>query len=93
MNKTKIISFTYTKDKGEVTERLGITLGYSSPELGLMADVTGCDTDKINELITELSAAKRMYLDDVECLLKDRGVQQKTFKLANMTNKKEIKGK
>jgi len=89
MNKTKVISFTYTKDNGEVSNRTGITLGYSSPKLALIADITDWDGDK-EELKSELGRLRAEYLADVTELLEEYEVQQKTFKLAGMTNEKEI---
>lgn len=91
MNKTKMISFTYTKDNGEVSNRTGITLGYTSPKLALIADVTNYqDVAKLVELKAELGRLRREYLDDVSDVLEDYGVPQKTFKLCGIADEKEV---
>lgn len=91
MNKTKIIGFTYTKENGEVSNRVGITLGYSTPQLALVADVSDLNDDKfIKELRIDLETARRNYLDHVAAILRGYGVNQKTFKLSGMTDEKEI---
>lgn len=89
MNKTKVISFTYTKDNGEVSNRTGITLGYSSPKLALIADVTDWEGD-VKELKSELGRLRAEYLADVSELLEEYEVQQKTFKLCGIADEKEI---
>lgn len=89
MNKTKVISFIYTKDNGEVSNRTGITLGYSSPKLALIADITEWDGDA-RELKAELGRLRSEYLADVAELLEDYGVQQKTFKLCGIADEKEV---
>ncbi len=91
MNKTKIIEFTYTKDNGEVSKRTGITLGYSSPKLALMADVTDMSSVPEKwELREQLDEARKDYLKQVAEILEDWVVTQKTFKLSGISDEKEI---
>jgi hypothetical protein len=90
MNKAKLIKFTYTKGNGEVSERKAITIGLSAPDLLLVFDTTNENDATIEALIEELEMARREYLDTVEDLQTEFGVQMKTFKPSCMTNKIEV---
>lgn len=91
MKKTKIIEFTYTKDNGDVSKRTGITLGYSSPKLALIADISDFTDDGEKLFLQEqLDEARKEYLKQVASILEDCGVEQKTFKLSGISDEKEI---
>lgn len=92
MTETKIITFTYTKDNGEVSNRKGITLGYSSPELALIAEIIHTDyfNEDLKDIKQELEILKRRYLSDVQVVLNSYELQQKTFKLKGISNEKEV---
>jgi hypothetical protein len=93
MNKTKLIKFTYTKDTGETSDRVGITIGYSSPKLALIVDVTSIDDLKsCFELTQELDRIRKEYLMEVSEILSewDYAATQKTFKLSGITNETEL---
>ena len=91
MNKTDFITFTYTKDSGEVSDRMGITLGYSSPKLALIADITDyLLNENLIDVKNELEKLRKEYLYHVDMLLKENEIQQKTFKLSGITNEKKV---
>jgi hypothetical protein len=92
MNKCKVITFTYKKDNGEVSERRGITLGYTRPTLALMADISDDNLSEfmIKELKDDLEVAHKNYIREVATILADWDIVQKTFKVSGITNEKEV---
>jgi hypothetical protein len=92
MNKCKIVTFTYKKDNGEVTQRRGITLGYTRPSLALVADISDAGFDAMLEqdLRFELEEAHKKYLKEVAKILEEWDIVQKTFKVSGITDEKEV---
>lgn len=85
-----MLTFTYTKDNGEVSKREVVAVGAEKNDLMLVLDVNGMAKEDVNNLTKEMQVIRKRFLNEVYAAATKYGAQVKTFKHANITNKVEV---
>lgn len=83
----KFLTFNYTKENGDTSERVILTIN-SATDLFLSFDITeGIETDtNFNEVYRKIEAARAEFYRKMYDIARDYGVPIKSFKQGRMSN-------